>query len=39
MVQILVHVRPADSWQKKHFELLDCNTHTLIAEIKKQVRF
>ena len=38
MVQILVHVRPADSWQKKHFELLDCDTHTLIAEIKKQVR-
>ena len=37
MVQILVHVRPADRWNKKHFELLDCDTNTLIADVKKQV--
>ena len=37
MVQILVHIRPADRWNKKHFELLDCDCHTQITEIKKQV--
>ena len=33
-VQILVHVRPADRPGAPHFELLECQKDTRIAEIK-----
>jgi len=36
-VQILVHVRPADSKGNQHFELLDCSLTTTVGQIKQQV--
>ena len=37
-VQILVHVRPADRWNRKRFELLECAPDTLVSEVKRQAR-
>ena len=36
-VQILVHVRPADSRAQQHFELVPCECVTTIRELKEQV--
>lgn len=37
-MQVLVHVRPADTHQNRHYELLSCKTSTSIKEVKEQVR-
>lgn len=37
MVQILVHVRPADRGEYKHFESFQCQASTSIVELKQQV--
>ncbi|KAK9828972.1 hypothetical protein WJX72_003146 [[Myrmecia] bisecta] len=37
MVQILVHVRPADKAGKRHFELLECTPESQICSIKQQI--
>lgn len=38
-VQILVHVRPADRPGAPHFELLECEQETSIAEVKAKACF
>ncbi|KAK9831514.1 hypothetical protein WJX81_004678 [Elliptochloris bilobata] len=38
MVQILVHIRPADRPGAPHFELLECRKETSIGEIKAMAR-
>lgn len=37
-VQILVHIRPADTPDKPCFEFFECETGTGIRELKEKVR-